>query len=48
MLFGVERRTTTGAYSQISQPAATSASLDDSGLSGLTTYLYPLASKLAV
>jgi uncharacterized protein (TIGR03437 family) len=40
MLFGVERRTTTGAYSQISQPAATSASLDDSGLSGLTTYLY--------
>ena len=40
MLFSVERRTTTGGYSQISQPTATSTSFDDSGLSGSTTYLY--------
>src|ERR1017187_2680749 len=40
VLFSVERRTTTGGYSQISQPAATSALFDDSGLTGLTTYLY--------
>jgi pimeloyl-ACP methyl ester carboxylesterase len=40
LLFSVERRTTTGVYSQISQPAATSTSFDDSGLSGSTTYLY--------
>lgn len=40
LLFSVERRTLTGAYSQISQPTATSISFDDSGLSGSTTYLY--------
>ena len=40
LLFSVERRTTTSGYSQISQPAATSALFDDSGLTGLTTYLY--------
>lgn len=40
VLFSVERRTTTGGYSQISQPAATSTSFDDSGLTGSTTYLY--------
>ena len=40
VLFSVERRTTTGGYSQISQPAATSTSFDDSGLSGSTTYSY--------
>jgi uncharacterized protein (TIGR03437 family) len=40
VLFGVERRTTTGGYLQISQPTATSTSFDDSGLSGSTTYLY--------
>jgi uncharacterized protein (TIGR03437 family) len=40
ILFSVERRTTTGVYSQISQPSATSTSFDDSGLTGSTTYLY--------
>jgi uncharacterized protein (TIGR03437 family) len=40
VLFSVERRTTTGVYSQISQPIATSTSFDDSGLTGSTTYLY--------
>jgi uncharacterized protein (TIGR03437 family) len=40
VLFSVERRTTTGGYSQISQPTATSTSFDDSGLGGSTTYLY--------
>jgi uncharacterized protein (TIGR03437 family) len=40
VLFSVERRTTTGAYSQISQPTATSTSFDDSGLIASTTYLY--------
>src|ERR1035441_7698362 len=40
LLFSVERRTTAGAYSQISQPTATSISFDDSGLTGSTTYLY--------
>jgi uncharacterized protein (TIGR03437 family) len=40
ILFSAERRTTTGTYSQISQPAATSTSFDDSGLTGSTTYLY--------
>ena len=40
VLFSVERRTTTGGYSQISQPAATSTSFDDAGLTGSTTYLY--------
>jgi uncharacterized protein (TIGR03437 family) len=40
ILFSVERRTTTGVYSQISQPVATSTSFDDSGLTGSTTYLY--------
>ena len=40
VLFSVERRTTTGVYSQISQPAAMSTSFDDSGLTGSTTYLY--------
>ena len=40
ILFSVERRTTTGVYSQISQPTATSTSFDDSGLTGSTTYLY--------
>src|ERR1019366_4303874 len=40
LLFSVERRTTTGVYSQISQPTATSTSFDDSGLTGSTTYLY--------
>jgi uncharacterized protein (TIGR03437 family) len=40
VLFSVERRTTTGGYSQISQPAATSALFDDSGLTAWTTYLY--------
>jgi uncharacterized protein (TIGR03437 family) len=40
VLFSVERRTTTGAYSQISQPPATSTSYDDSGLTESTTYLY--------
>jgi fibronectin type 3 domain-containing protein len=40
LLYSVERRTTTGGYSQISQPTATSTSFDDSGLSGSTTYVY--------
>src|ERR1039457_2295027 len=40
VLFGLERRTTTGGYSQISQATATSTSFDDSGLTGSTTYLY--------
>src|ERR1019366_9121754 len=40
LLFSVERRTTTGVYSQISQPIATSTSFDDSALTGSTTYLY--------
>src|SRR5271157_271431 len=40
ILFSVERRTTTGVYSQISQPTATSTAYDDSGLTGSTTYLY--------
>jgi uncharacterized protein (TIGR03437 family) len=40
LLFSVERRTTAGVYSQISQPTATSTSYDDSGLTGSTTYLY--------
>jgi uncharacterized protein (TIGR03437 family) len=40
VLFSLERRTTTGVYSQISQPSATSTSFDDSGLTGSTTYLY--------
>ena len=40
VLFSVERRTTTGGYSQISQPTANSTSFDDSGLTGSTTYLY--------
>jgi uncharacterized protein (TIGR03437 family) len=40
VLFSLERRTTTGVYSQISQPTATSTSFDDSGLTGSTTYLY--------
>src|ERR1039457_6825784 len=40
VMFSVERRTTTGGYSQISQPTATSTSLDDSGLAGSTTNLY--------
>jgi uncharacterized protein (TIGR03437 family) len=40
LLFSVERRITTGGYSQISQPAAMSTSFDDSGLTGSTTYLY--------
>jgi len=40
LLFSVERRTTTGVYSQISQPTATNRSFDDSGLTGSTTYLY--------
>src|ERR1017187_1054414 len=40
ILFSMERRTTTGVYSQISQPIATSTSFDDSGLTGSTTYLY--------
>jgi hypothetical protein len=39
LLFSVERRTTTGVYSQISQPTATSTSFDDSGLTSSTTYL---------
>lgn len=40
LLFSIERRTTTGVYSEISQPAATSTSFDDSGLIGSTSYLY--------
>jgi len=40
VLFSLERRTTTGGYSQTSQPTATSTSFDDSGLTGSTTYLY--------
>lgn len=40
ILFSVERRTTSGAYSQIGQPSATSTVFDDSGLSGSTTYFY--------
>ena len=40
ILFSMERRTTTGVYSQVSQPIATSTSFDDSGLTGSTTYLY--------
>jgi pimeloyl-ACP methyl ester carboxylesterase len=40
ILFGVERRTTTGVYSQISQPIATSTSFDNPGLTGSTTYFY--------
>src|ERR1017187_647174 len=40
VLFSVERRTTTGGYSQISQPSPTSTSFDDSGLAASTTYLY--------
>jgi pimeloyl-ACP methyl ester carboxylesterase len=40
VLFSVERRTTTGGYSQINQPTATSTSFDDSGLAGSTTNLY--------
>jgi fibronectin type 3 domain-containing protein len=38
--FSVERRTTTGAYSQISQPTSNSTSLEDPDLTGSTTYLY--------
>jgi pimeloyl-ACP methyl ester carboxylesterase len=40
VLFSIERRTTTGGYSQVSQPTATSTSFDDSGLTGSTMYLY--------
>lgn len=40
VLFSIERRSTTGVYSQISQPGFTSTSFDDSGLTGATTYLY--------
>jgi uncharacterized protein (TIGR03437 family) len=47
VLFTVERRTMTGGYSQISQPAATSTSFDDSGLTGLTTYLYRMRVQTA-
>jgi uncharacterized protein (TIGR03437 family) len=45
ILFSVERRTTTGVYSQISQPTATSTSFDDSGLIGSTTYLYRMRAQ---
>ena len=48
VLFSVERRTTTGGYSQISQPTATSTSFDDSGLSGSTTYLYRMRVQTGV
>jgi len=47
LLFSVERRITTGAYSQISQPTATSTSFDDSGLIGSTTYLYRMRVQTA-
>lgn len=40
VLFSIERRTAASAYSQISQPPATSTSFDDSGLTGSTMYLY--------
>jgi pimeloyl-ACP methyl ester carboxylesterase len=40
LIFSMERRTTTGGYLQISQPSAASTSIDDSGLTGSTTYLY--------
>jgi pimeloyl-ACP methyl ester carboxylesterase len=48
ILFGVERRTPTGVYSQVSQPSATSTSFDDSGLSGSTTYLYRMRVETSV
>jgi uncharacterized protein (TIGR03437 family) len=38
--FRVERRTSTGAYSEISQPGATNTSVDDFGLAASTAYLY--------
>jgi uncharacterized protein (TIGR03437 family) len=38
--FRLERRLTTGVYSEIAQPSATSTSFDDSGVTGSTSYLY--------
>jgi uncharacterized protein (TIGR03437 family) len=38
--FRIERRTTTGAYVEISQPSATATSFDDSGLNASTAYVY--------
>jgi uncharacterized protein (TIGR03437 family) len=38
--FRIERRTTIGAYSEISQPNPTSTTFDDSGLAASTAYLY--------
>jgi len=48
ILFGVERRTTTGVYSQITQPTGTSSSFDDSGLTGSTMYLYRMRVQTGV
>jgi len=38
--FRIERRTTTGAYVEITQPSATSTTFDDGGLTASTAYLY--------
>jgi uncharacterized protein (TIGR03437 family) len=45
--FRIERRTTTAAYSEISQPSPTATSFDDSGLAASTAYLYRMRVETA-